>query len=67
MDKEEGREKGGWTDGRGYAWLKGTRWEEADPGVLRACARACACTSYWLIVETSLSLFFPLTFMIPCV
>lgn len=47
MDKEGGREKGGWTDGRGYAWLKGTRWEEADPGVLCACARACVCTSYW--------------------
>lgn len=41
MDKEGGREKGGWTDGRGYAWLKGTRWEEADAGVL------CACACYW--------------------
>lgn len=67
MDKEGGREKGGWTDGRGYAWLKGTRWEEADLGVLCACARACVHelleeTPHFtsphakLIVETSLSL-----------
>lgn len=33
LDKEGGsKEVGGWTDGRGYAWLKGTRWEEADGG-----------------------------------
>lgn len=33
--EEEG--EGGWTDGRGYAWLKGARREEAVLGVQGVC------------------------------
>ena len=34
-------EGGGWTDGRGYAWLKGARREEAVLGVQGVCVCVC--------------------------
>lgn len=48
---------GGQTDGRGYAWLKGTRWEEVDGGdvVVGGGAesegpRACVCESRHILL-----------------